>query len=477
MSDSLLAFGETCASRQGEWVLGLRPPLVDMLPLAAYACDASGKLIWFNRMAADIWGRAPAIGDDAERFCGSHKLFNLGGDLIRREMCPMAEVLRTGVPVSGLETLVVRPDGASVVAMVHIAPLHDEGGNIIGAINCFHDVTGAKQEDRATREREKHIRDLLDALPAAIYTTDAQGRITYYNEAAVELSGRRPTLGRDEWCVTWKLFWPDGTPLPHDQCPMAIALKEDRPVRGAEAVAERPDGSRVPFVPYPTPIHDSAGRLVGAVNMLVDISHRKEAETKQRLLYSELNHRIKNNLQMLHGLLVAAQRETDAPEAKAALADAMQRVGAIATAQKVLYQGDNAAEYSTAAFLSAICAATRQILGAQITIECEAVDERLPNDTAAPLALILNELITNAMKYGAADNGNVRVRVALTREPAAFVLLVEDEGPGFELAAARRRSSGLGLVQGLAGQIGGTFSVERVEGARCTVRFPAPGVQ
>src|SRR5579872_6453943 len=142
-------------------------------------------------------------------------------------------------------------------------------------------------------EGDRRARELLDALPAAIYTTDAAGRLTYYNEAAVALSGRRPQLGTDRWCVTWRLFWPDGTPLAHDECPMAVCLKENRPVRGAEAVAERPDGTRVAFLPYPTPLHDEQGRLIGAVNMLVDITQRKQAEDRQRLLFAEMNHRIK----------------------------------------------------------------------------------------------------------------------------------------------------------------------------------------
>ena len=118
-------------------------------------------------------------------------------------------------------------------------------------------------------------RELLEALPAAIYTTDAAGRITYYNQAAVELAGRAPQLGSDQWCVSWRLFRPDGAPLPHDECPMAVALKEDRPVRGEDLLVERPDGTRVPVMPYPTPLHDVSGKLVGAVNMLVDLTDRQ----------------------------------------------------------------------------------------------------------------------------------------------------------------------------------------------------------
>src|SRR6478672_6709675 len=133
---------------------------------------------------------------------------------------------------------------------------------------------------------ELPCRELLDALPAAIYTTDAAGRLTYYNAAAVQLAGRKPRIGSDEWCVTWRLYRPDGTPLPHDECPMAVALKTDRPVRGVEAIAERPDGTLVPFMPYPTPLHDASGNVVGAVNMLVDLTERSHAEQVRQLLAS-----------------------------------------------------------------------------------------------------------------------------------------------------------------------------------------------
>src|SRR5205823_10215054 len=171
----------------------------------------------------------------------------------------------------------------------------------------------------------------------AIYTTDAEGKITYFNEAAVDLAGRAPILGSDEWCVTWKLYNPDGTPLPHHQCPMAIALREGRPIRNAEAVAERPDGSRIPFIPFPTPLRDAAGNVVGAINMLVDISERRQAETQQRLLLNELNHRTKNNMQMLQSLLFTAARKARNDEAREVLDVARGRIAALAGAQRVIY--------------------------------------------------------------------------------------------------------------------------------------------
>jgi PAS domain S-box-containing protein len=120
--------------------------------------------------------------------------------------------------------------------------------------------------------------EVLDELPEAIYVTDAEGLITFYNRACIAFAGRTPRVGEDRWCVTWKLYTEDGRFLPHDECPMAVAIRERRPIRGIEAVAERPDGSRVAFTPYPTPLLDSDGRLIGAINMLIDVSGRKQAE-------------------------------------------------------------------------------------------------------------------------------------------------------------------------------------------------------
>ena len=135
-------------------------------------------------------------------------------------------------------------------------------------------------------EGDDFFRELVNALPAAVYTTDPSGRITYYNEAAAALWGCRPDLGNSDWCGSWRLFWPDGRVMPHEQCPMATAVKKQQAIRGLEAIAERPDGTRVPFLPFPTPIFNASGVFVGAVNMLVDISERKRAEEATQRLAS-----------------------------------------------------------------------------------------------------------------------------------------------------------------------------------------------
>ena len=129
----------------------------------------------------------------------------------------------------------------------------------------------------------------LDELPVPIYTTDTSGAVTYWNQACVEFAGREPQLGQDRWCITWHLYTTTGEPLAHEDCPMAQTLREQSAVRDVIAIAERPDGSRIAFKPYPTPLFGDDGSLKGAVNMLIDVtdeqSHalHEQAERCRRL--------------------------------------------------------------------------------------------------------------------------------------------------------------------------------------------------
>jgi PAS domain S-box-containing protein len=125
---------------------------------------------------------------------------------------------------------------------------------------------------------EELYRQLLQRLPAALYTTDREGFVTMYNAAAVELWGREPVIHKDQWCGSWKIFSIDGQELPLDECPMAITLREGRPVNGHEIIIERPDGTRRHIMPHPQPIFDASGNLTGAMNMLVDITRLRVSE-------------------------------------------------------------------------------------------------------------------------------------------------------------------------------------------------------
>lgn len=125
---------------------------------------------------------------------------------------------------------------------------------------------------------------MVETVSAPIFATDAEGRLTYCNEAAVALWGLRPTIGETVFTGAWKLFRRDGTEIPPDQSPLALALRERRAMPGQQVVAQRPDGSFVHYEAHPTPIFEDDGRLIGGVSVLVERTNRdQDEETAHRL--------------------------------------------------------------------------------------------------------------------------------------------------------------------------------------------------
>ena len=391
--------------------------LLEWLPVGIYTCDRAGTLVQYNRRAAELWGQSPTPGEPHYRYCGAYRAYGSDGTPLTLSQAPMRELLRTGEPIRNRELVIERPDGSRLTVLANLDPLLGPDGGIVGGVNCFQDITDRKQAEALLREREQHFGELLEALPAAIYTTDAEGRITFYNRAAAELWGHRPELGSDRWCGSWRLYRPDGTPLPHDQCPMAVTLRENRPVRNVEAIVERPDGTRIPFLPYPTPLQDAAGALVGAVNMLVDISHHKQAEETQKLLVGELNHRVKNTLAIVQAIAHQTLRWTRSP------ADFVPRfngrVAALAHAHMLLTQS-----VWRGADLMALL--REQLVlgpGEAGRVACAGPEVLLAPQAALHLAMVFHELATNARKHGALSVPEGRLSVRWTVEDQEFPAL------------------------------------------------------
>jgi PAS domain S-box-containing protein len=147
------------------------------------------------------------------------------------------------------------------------------------------------------------FRGVILNIPAAVYATDAEGVITLYNEAAVAMWGRRPEIGKDLWCGSFKIFRPeDGSEMPLNECPMAVTLRTGIAVRNHEIIVERPDRTRAWVQPHPEPLFDDEGKMVGALNLLVDISHRKEMEQVLGDLNETLERRVQDRTLQLQSL-------------------------------------------------------------------------------------------------------------------------------------------------------------------------------
>ena len=310
-------------------------------------------------------------------------------------------------------------------------------------------VAGADPPTDAALEPVDHR--LLDALGIAIYTTDADGRLTYFNDAAVELWGRRPEVGQ-EWCGSWRLLWPDGRPMAHDACPMAVCLRERRPVRGSLAIAERPDGSRVAFEPFPSPLYDPNGVLIGGVNVLVDVTERRHAEealaaTAEALAMSSaarddflglVSHELRTPVTTIYGnARLLLQRLDRLPNVE------IEMVGDIAAdAERLLAIVENLL------LLSRLQAGVSpelepQLLGHVVEREIATFRQRHPNRVvsfAAPgrhvvveadrayITLLIQNLLSNADKYG----GTGRVEVILEDDATEARVIVLDRGLGIE---------------------------------------------
>jgi PAS domain S-box-containing protein len=323
-------------------------------------------------------------------------------------------------------------------------------------------------------------RSFLEALGVAVYTTDADGAITFFNEAAAQLWGRRPTLG-EEWCGSFRLFWSDGSPLARGDCPMAIALREGRAVRGFTAIAERPDGTRIDFQPYPTPLYDKQGHLIGAVNVLIDITERRRMEddlrsTAQALTLSNgvkdeflglISHELRTPVTTIYGNAQLLRDRVDRlPEAKRAemmtdIAEDSERLLAIIENLLLLsrMQSGTASELEPQVLSHVI----RQEVG-EFSRRHPARDVRfsdIPGNHViveadrTHLVLLLQNLLSNAHKYGGPD-GVIEVDLETTETEACVRVLDRGLGladadvtrlfsPFYRTSAAQRTAGGLGL--------------------------------
>jgi PAS domain S-box-containing protein len=175
------------------------------------------------------------------------------------------------------EARIVRPDESMIWIRTQGKIIFDEDQRPVRMLGTMRDISKQKHAEKVIAESEKRYRDLIETLPVAVYTVDVNGFVNMYNKAAVRLWGREPELGKDLWCGSYEMYTLDGEFLPNDECPMVPALKEKRSLT-AEAYVKRSDDSLRHVIANPQPIFDSNGDLTGALNVVIDITDRKEVE-------------------------------------------------------------------------------------------------------------------------------------------------------------------------------------------------------
>ena len=359
-------------------------------------------------------------------------------------------------------------------------------------------------------DNELPFRAFLERLPAGAYTCDANGLITYFNQHAVQLWGRKPKLNDpiDRFCGSFKLFAIDGSPILHEECWMALALKNLCEYNGHEIMIERPDGQRLTALAHASPIHNEMGRLIGAVNVLVDISDRKrsedalkEADRSKNEFLATLAHELRNPLAPIRAAVKTLQIKSPTPESQAAL-DVIERQTrqmtrliddlldvARITSNKLELRRE---QIELRDVLKAAVETSRPLIeqgGHKLTVRSPSAPIHIDGDPVR-LAQVVSNLLNNAAKY--TERGG-RIWLTATRKGNDAVIKVRDTGIGisaevmpqiFQMFAQADRAIngsagglgiGLTLVKRLIEMHGGTITAQsegRGKGSEFIMRVP-----
>jgi PAS domain S-box-containing protein len=334
-----------------------------------------------------------------------------------------------------------------------VANRYDEDGKQV--IQCnVRDITERKRTEGALRASDERFRTLFEMVPSAVYSCDAQGVIQDFNPRATELWGRTPARGdnSERFCGSIRMFRPNGSFMPHDQCPMAwVVSGKMSEVVDEEVIVERPDGSRVTAVVNIRPLRNERGEVIGAINCAYDITERKHIEEHQRFLMGELAHRGGNLLAVIQSIvartLIGAK---PLPEERNTLT---RRLQALARSQSALmskgFQGALVTEIIRLEFE-----------GFSDRVTAVGPNVMLNSRAAQTFALLLHELATNATKYGALlqpDKGQVDIHWSIEGEgEEARFRFQWRERDGPPVVVPTRKGFGSILLEKLAAQDFGT---------------------
>ena len=426
--------------------------LFELGPVAVYSCDTAGVIQEFNHRAAELWGRAPELGDTDERFCGSFRLHRPDGTFMPHEQCPMAEVLCGKIPAThDAEVIIERPDGSRITVIVNIRPLKDEQGEVTGAINCFYDITERVQAAEALRMSEARKDAILSSALDAIITMDHEGRVVEFNPAAERIFGqaREAVLGKP----LAEVIIPERMRESHNQGLQHYLTTGGGPIlnQQIELTALRADGTEFPaelaIIVIPgiePPIFTAFLRDVTGRKQLEDSLHARAAElaradrSKDEFL-AMLAHELRNPLAPLRNaseiLQVAGVSEEERVQAQGIISRQIENMGRmiddlldvsrIAEGKIALRKKPVALDAvltAAASLVRAACAARKQEL--MVSLPAEPV---FLNADATRLEQIFGNLLNNASRY---SGDGSHITLSAERAHGEVVVKVTDDGEG-----------------------------------------------
>jgi PAS domain S-box-containing protein len=376
----------------------------------------------------------------------------------------MAKVLRTGVAVHGLEGVIERTDGSRVDIMMHIDPVHDDNGEVIGAINCFHDISASKHAEQTLREQDQRLAATYEHAAMAISEVDANGRLLRVNETACTITGytREELLQRTIFEVTH----------PDDLTDDRFAFREQTIRPDDRYTVEkrllRKDGTVIWVSVASSSVFDTAGSFLYGIRVMRDITGRKRAEERQKVLIDELNHRVKNTLATVQSLATQSLRDTHGGDIFLA------RLFALSRAHDQLSR----AGWEWADFRTIVddIFAPYQIEGSP-RLSLTGGSVRLPSQAALVLAMVMHELATNAAKYGSLSvpEGIIAVTWSVQEGSDGRRLAVTwQESGGPQVRKPRRRGFGSRLTErAITRELNGSVQISfDPAGLRCTFEIP-----
>ncbi|AMN38872.1 sensor histidine kinase [Rhodoplanes sp. Z2-YC6860] len=448
--------------------------ILDLLPIATCICDASGRIVQYNRRAVELWGRTPEPGQTHDDFTAENRFLTLDGDLLPRSR--IAEVLRTSRPIRNDEITVQRVNRPSLVVLLNIEPLLDAEGRLIGVINCFQDITERQRmvealarSQQELREQEERWRASYEHAAIGIVEIDAEGRFLRVNEAILSIVG-----GTREELLGWRLF--GRTHQDDRDVDGELYRKQVAGEIGFYSIEKRfirRDGRMIWMGVRSSSVRDPSGKFLYGVRVVQDITERKEAETRQKLLIDELNHRVKNTLATVQSLAAQTARGTASTEAFHQAFEG--RLIALSHAHDQLTRQ----RWQSADLRDIVKGATAPHLSRpdeQISIEGATIT--VSPRTALTMALVLHEMTTNAAKYGALSAPEGRIEIAWRvepRPPKSPLLHIEwRERNGPPVEAPAKPGFGSRFIQGsVTVELRGSVRMDfNPDGLHCTIDVP-----